>query len=91
MNRERTFAVGAMLPPPPGNGRGPSHGNRSSAAGGWLVEESLSSKQSPPADGAASARSARPLLRTTLFRTSLPSDGQKFVSTIGIIAMPYVA
>ena len=46
--------MGAMLPPPRER-PGPSHGNRSSAAGGWLVEESLSSKQSPPAEGAASA------------------------------------
>ena len=57
---------------------------------GWSAE-SLPSKQSPPAEGAASARSARPLLRTRLSRTSFPPEGQKFVSTIGIIAMPYVA
>ena len=58
MNRARTLAVGAMLPPPAGNGRTPAHGNRSSIAGGWLVDESLLAKQSPPADGAPSARSA---------------------------------
>ena len=91
MNRDRTLAVGPMLPPPPGKGRNPLQGKRSSTAAGWLVVASLPSKQSSPAEGAASARSARPLLRTTLPRTSLPPEGQKFVSTIGIIAIPYVA
>ena len=49
--RRGRVIVGAIDPPPAGNGRTPSHGYRRSIAGGWLVAASLPSKQSPPCDG----------------------------------------
>src|SRR5437660_5206568 len=88
--RVNASSVGARDPPPPGNARRQVHGYRASIAGGSLVDGSFPAKQSAPEEGAAKARSASPLRRTTLSRTSFPAVGQRFRSRTGTMTMPYV-
>ena len=70
MNRERTFAVGAMLPPPPGGSR--AIAREQELDRGRLAVASRALEAVSTGGGAASARSARTRLRTRLPRTSFP-------------------
>ena len=88
MYRTPALSVGTIEPPPM-RASHESHPRSSSIAGGAVRSATFPAKQSPPAAGAPSARSASPDARTTLSRTSFPLVTHRLRSRFGSTAMPY--